>query len=423
MVTSGVAGQGPRALHGTALVLVALALAGCAADPRSASRAGSALDLTVPAPARVVERDMPAPEVFDLSEAGLWDGRPSLGGVWVAHPDATDPERVSIRNTQTGAEVIGALFRRERENPGPRFQISSEAAAALGIVAGQPATIQVVALRLERIEPEAPVAEAPEPVAETVPAEPVAVAAAAPIEPPLETPATPDPALAAGSIAVTDLDAPAPTPRRGFLDIFRRTSAPEAAAPGIAETALAPVAAPVAPVAVAPVVPVAIGAPLAATAMLAAEGAAPGAPLADPTLIAPEASADAPRPRFSLTGLFRRSAPETESEAEPALIPLPAAAPAVAIPPVTPVRAPAPSAITPARPFVQVGIFAVEGNADRTAAQMRAAGLPADIRAGRSGERAFWRVVVGPARDAGGQADLLARTRALGFADAYTVAR
>ncbi|MEC7965217.1 MAG: SPOR domain-containing protein, partial [Pseudomonadota bacterium] len=35
----------------------------------------------------LVERDIEAPDVFQQTEAGLWDGRPSLGGVWVAHPD------------------------------------------------------------------------------------------------------------------------------------------------------------------------------------------------------------------------------------------------------------------------------------------------------------------------------------------------
>ena len=84
--------------------------------------------------------------------------RPSLGGVWVAHADATDPERVIIRNTETGRFVIGALFRRERENPGPPVQISSDAAAALDILAGAPTTVQVIALRRE----EAPDAEAPD---------------------------------------------------------------------------------------------------------------------------------------------------------------------------------------------------------------------------------------------------------------------
>ncbi len=35
---------------------------------------------------RLIERDVEAPEVFQITENGLWDGRPSLGGVWVAHP-------------------------------------------------------------------------------------------------------------------------------------------------------------------------------------------------------------------------------------------------------------------------------------------------------------------------------------------------
>ncbi|MCL4676747.1 MAG: SPOR domain-containing protein, partial [Pararhodobacter sp.] len=87
---------------------------------------------------RVIERDVEAPDVFQVEDAGLWDGRPSLGGVWVAHPGVQDPERAMIRNTVTGATVIGALFRRERDNPGPRFQVSSEAANALGLLPGAP---------------------------------------------------------------------------------------------------------------------------------------------------------------------------------------------------------------------------------------------------------------------------------------------
>ncbi|GAA6195233.1 SPOR domain-containing protein [Pseudophaeobacter arcticus] len=101
---------------------------------------------------QLVERDVEAPDVFQVNEAGLWDGRPSLGGVWVAHPDAKDPERVIIRNTSNGKFVIGALFRREREIPGPRLQISSDAAAALGILAGAPIELNVTALRREAEE-------------------------------------------------------------------------------------------------------------------------------------------------------------------------------------------------------------------------------------------------------------------------------
>ena len=85
---------------------------------------------------KLVERDVEAPDVFSVTDQGLWDGRPSLGGVWVAHPDVTDPERVIVRNEANGKFVIGALFRKERDLPGPKLQISSDAAAALGILAG-----------------------------------------------------------------------------------------------------------------------------------------------------------------------------------------------------------------------------------------------------------------------------------------------
>lgn len=98
---------------------------------------------------RLVENDVEAPDVYQVTESGLWDGRPSLGGVWVAAPDVKDPERVIIRNTDNGKFVIGALFRRERDNPGPTLQISSDAAAALGLLAGQPGRVSVTALRRE----------------------------------------------------------------------------------------------------------------------------------------------------------------------------------------------------------------------------------------------------------------------------------
>lgn len=100
---------------------------------------------------RMVDRDVEAPDVFSVTEPGLWDGRPSLGGVWVAYADVQDPERVIIRNADTGAFVIGALFRRERENPGPKLQVSSDAATALGMLAGAPAKLNVTALRREEV--------------------------------------------------------------------------------------------------------------------------------------------------------------------------------------------------------------------------------------------------------------------------------
>ena len=116
-------------------------------------------DTSTNAPSTVtnlVERDVEAPDVVNISEAGLWDGRSSLGGIWVAHPDAKDPEKVIIRNPQNGKFVIGALFRREREFSGPSLQLSSDAADVLGILAGQPTKVSVVALRRQSVPVETP---------------------------------------------------------------------------------------------------------------------------------------------------------------------------------------------------------------------------------------------------------------------------
>jgi cell division septation protein DedD len=115
---------------------------------------GGSDDVVTVAPSQsvqLVERDVEAPDAFQVTEAGLWDGRPSLGGVWVAHPDVTEPERVIIRNQANGTFVIGALFRRERDNPGPSLQVSSDAAATLEMLAGSPTQLQVTALRREEV--------------------------------------------------------------------------------------------------------------------------------------------------------------------------------------------------------------------------------------------------------------------------------
>lgn len=157
---------------------------------------------------QLVERDVEAPGAFQVTEAGLWDGRPSLGGVWVAHPDVTEPERVIIRNQANGTFVIGALFRRERDNPGPSLQVSSDAASALEMLAGSPAQLQVTALRREEV------AETPEaqPTAEF---EPPTDIAAAPIDStPLDAPSVPSVDPIAGAAAAIDAaEAATPAPR------------------------------------------------------------------------------------------------------------------------------------------------------------------------------------------------------------------
>lgn len=241
--------------------------------------------------ASVIERDVEAPDVFQVSEEGLWDGRPSLGGVWVAHADAAEPLRVVIHNSTNGKEVIGALFRRERETPGPGIQVSSEAAEALGINAGQPAMLEVTALVREEIE--------------EVPPEPAAQAEA-------------------------------------------EILAPEE----IEETTLDPIA-------------------------------------------AASAAIDAEDPPPAIT-------PATDAEV--------AAAPT-----------PPPSSLE--KPFIQIGIFSVEENADNTATSMRQAGMVPIVHEQSANGRSFWRVVIGPARNSAERADLLAKVKELGFQDAYFVTR
>ena len=138
-----------------AFLAAAVLLSGCDENGQlslEALQASPDATVTPATTTRLVERDVEAPDVFQVTETGLWDGRPSLGGVWVAHPDVQDPERVIIRNQANGKFVIGALFRRERNNPGPSLQLSSDAADAIGVLAGQPVPLNVTALRREAVE-------------------------------------------------------------------------------------------------------------------------------------------------------------------------------------------------------------------------------------------------------------------------------
>lgn len=247
------------------------------------------------------EKDVEAPEVFSANETGLWDGRPSLGGVWVAHPDVKEPGRVVIRNTENGKYVVGALFRRERNTPGPRLQLSSDAANAIDVLAGSPVELSVVALRKERIE-----------VAPPEPEEP-----AEPVEP-----------------AATESEAPAPVV--------------------IEETELDPI-----------------------------EAAEAAIEAAEPTPVVAETT---------------EPPAETAPSAESGL-------------PVS----------TLDKPFVQVGTYSVERNANAVAEQMRSAGMVPTVKSGEADGKAFWRVVVGPVNSTADQEALLKKIKAEGYSDAYTV--
>ena len=149
---------------------------------------------------RFTEEEVEKPDVFYAKEPGLWDGRPTFGGVWVSHPDTTQPEKVIIRNKSNGRFVIGALFRVERDLPGPSLRLSSDAAEAINVLAGAPVELEVVALRTEKIpveepEPEPEIVEAPAEIEEQT-LDPIVAAGAA-----IET--APPTAAEAGGAAVS----------------------------------------------------------------------------------------------------------------------------------------------------------------------------------------------------------------------------
>ena len=185
--------------------------------------------------------------------------------------------------------MIGALFRRERDLPGPKLQISSDAAAALDILAGAPAPLNVTALRRAEADE-----ATPEATVETASAAPVAEALPEPSD---VSEATLPPATSAAA-GVTAAPVPAPEPK-----------------------------------------------------------------------------------------------------------------------PATPTR----KASSVEKPFIQIGIFSVEANAERAAKQMRGAGMLPTVKRSEINGKPFWRVVVGPASTKSELDSLMNKIRAEGFSDAYAV--
>ena len=94
------------------LPCIATLLAGCQ-DLGGLSTHSSAVAHPGKQGVQIVERDIETPEVFETAEAALWDGQPTLGGVWVAHPAVKDPIRVILRNPATQTVIIGNLFRND----------------------------------------------------------------------------------------------------------------------------------------------------------------------------------------------------------------------------------------------------------------------------------------------------------------------
>ena len=349
------AGQISRKLLIITATAAVVGLGGCE-ELDFGNSSSNAISNTPPArEARVETREVERPDIFSTQERGLWDGRPSLGGVWVAHPNVSDPERVLIRNTNTGVTVVGALFRRERASAGPALQVSSEAADALGMLAGAPAELTVVALRTEEvvIEPEIP-AEIVEPV-----------------------------------------------------EIEEVSEAPEevAAPEDIAETTLDPIAS-------------------AAAALDASEGVANTA-----TGVAGEIAeelVETPRERRIRLREERRAAREAERQAREAeriaAEEAAAAAQAQAQADEVPEEQATPEIqSTLDKPYIQIGIFSVESNARDAANGLRMQSVMTQIIEGSINGRTFWRVIVGPAENAGERSSLLEQVKEMGYSDAYFV--
>lgn len=368
-------------------------------------------------------RDVEAPEVFQKTEAGLWDGRPSLGGVWVAHPDVDDPERAIIRNEENGRFVTGALFRRERENPGPALQVSSDAAEELGMLAGAPSQLTVTALRREDI-PAGPAALTEDPTAGTD----VALAPPAAVsETPLDV--TGDTAAAVGAASVDALvGATGDVAQTGTVDAIASaastaTVTTPALPPGTGATA-GTAAAIAAITSAARTLPPPAPAPAEVPTNAPLDALAPPPVSALPDALPPAPTAGAAAASAStIDAIAGAGAAVAAAEIEAGIVdgaateaPLDARG-AIAAP--VPLPEPVTSGLE--KPFVQVGIFSVEANANDAATTLRGDGISASVIEQTSADTAFWRVLVGPAPTAADRTAILAQVQALGFTDAYFV--
>lgn len=381
--------QGPKRL--ACLAVAVVVLSGCEDTLATAEKPeeNTSKNELFPQSSGDTQRDVEAPDVFELTEAGLWDGRPSLGGIWVAHPDVTQPERVIIKNASNNKSVTGALFRRERNLPGPALQVSSAAAEQLGILAGAPTKVNVVALRRETVEVTPPEPEIAEPAPEAS-TETTAVSNGAEVDTPEATSETEKPAKRKW----WQRKAPAAAATAGAAAVVADV-AEDGAEDGAEDEAEAAVEA-------------------TAEASTAAAPAASAAPaLTDAPVVAP---AEKPAKRK----WWQKKDPDAITETT--LDPIEGAAAAIDAAEPTPVAATTATASSLSKPFVQVGTFGVQSNADSAAAKIRRNGMSAEVRELKTEDNTVWRVLVGPATTRAERKAIQNDVKDLGFGDAFTVA-
>ena len=73
------------------------------------------------------------------------------------------------------------------------------------------------------------------------------------------------------------------------------------------------------------------------------------------------------------------------------------------------------------KPFIQVGIFGVENNANKTKDQMLQLDLPVNILDFQIKGKPYWRVVAGPASSSDSRRSMLKTIKSAGFTDAYFI--
>ena len=73
------------------------------------------------------------------------------------------------------------------------------------------------------------------------------------------------------------------------------------------------------------------------------------------------------------------------------------------------------------KPFIQVGIFGVENNANKTKNQMLQLDLPVNILDFQIKGKPYWRVVAGPASSSDSRRSMLKTIKSAGFTDAYFI--
>ena len=88
------------------------------------------------------------PEILDISAVVIWDGKQTLGGNWISHPDVASPERVLIKNISNGKSIFGAIFQQTKKIKTGSALLSSDAAKALDIAQNEQTKVQIVAVRV-----------------------------------------------------------------------------------------------------------------------------------------------------------------------------------------------------------------------------------------------------------------------------------